>query len=108
MIKLLEAPQLLALMQVMMQRVNFKSGTSNGGQHTTSYIHDVIIADHKTNKRYQRLGVASKGTTFIPHTSKSALQLPSSNTQQNKVTIYLMCVHFMHIVQITNKYHIPE
>jgi hypothetical protein len=108
MIKLLEAPQLLSLLQVMMQQVNFKSGTSNGGKHTTSCINDVLIADHKTNKRYRRLRVASKETRFIPHTSKSALQLPSSNTQQNRVTIYLVCVPFMHIVQITNKYHIIE
>jgi len=106
-IRLLQAPQLLALLQVM-QRVNFKSGTSNGGKHTTSCIHNILIADHKTNKRYQQLGVASKGTRFIQHSSKSALQLPSSNMQQNTVTIYLKCIPFMHNIQITNKYHIWE
>jgi hypothetical protein len=90
----------------LVQNVNFKSGTSTGGKHTTSCIHDVLVADHKTNTGYQRLGVASKGTTFIPHSSKSVLQLPSSSTQQNTVTVYVMCIPFMHTVQITNKYHI--
>lgn len=104
MIRLLQAPQLLALLQVM-QPVNFKSGTSNGGKHTTSCIHNILIAYHKTNKRYQWLGVASKGVRFVPHSSKSVLQLPSSNTQQNTVTIYLICIPFMDTVQLTNKYH---
>lgn len=90
------------------QQVNFKSGTNNGRKHTPSCIHSVLIADHKTNKRNQQLGVASKGTWFIPHSTKSVLQLPSSRTQQNTVTIYLICIPFMHTVQIANKYHIWE
>jgi hypothetical protein len=106
-IRLLQAPRFLALLQVI-QWVNFKNGTSNGGKHTTSCIHNVLTADHKRNKRYQRLGAASRGTRFIRHSSKSSLQLPSSNTQQNTVIIYLKWIPFTHNVKITNKYHIWE